>query len=74
MILRMSKNMAKFKIDTLSKNRIIQYFVDLTLGGVFGLGLFIWAIFCSTGFSIWNEQIRLSSTLIRAPELLNYPQ
>jgi len=29
-----------------------QYFVDFTLGGVFGLGLFICAIFCYTGLRI----------------------
>lgn len=51
-----------------------QYFVDFTLGGVLGRGLFIWAIFCSTGLRIWKEHIKFSSTLIRAPELLNSPQ
>lgn len=51
-----------------------QYFEDFTLGGVLGLGFVIWAILCSAGFKIWKEQIKFSSTLIRAPELLNYPQ
>lgn len=58
------------KINTIL-DKIIQYFVDFTLGGVFGLGLFICAIFCYTGFRIWKEHIKFSSTLIRDPELLN---
>ena len=57
-----------------SKEYRHQYLEDFTLGGVFGRGFVIWVIFCSAGFRIWNAQTRFSSTLIRAPELLNYPQ
>lgn len=35
-----------------------QYLEDFTLGGVFGLGLLICAIFCSAGFKIWKEQTK----------------
>ena len=42
----------------IKKSKLIQYFVDFTLGGVFGLGLFICAIFCSTGLRIWKEHIK----------------
>jgi hypothetical protein len=58
------------KINTIL-DKIIQYFVDFTRGGVFGRGLFICAIFCYTGFNIWKEHIKFSSTLIKDPELLN---
>jgi hypothetical protein len=35
-----------------------QYFIDLTRGGVLGLGWAICAIFCYAGFNIWNEHIK----------------
>ncbi len=35
-----------------------QYFMDLTRGGVLGLGCAICDIFCSAGFNIWKEHIK----------------
>ena len=44
----------------------------LSLGGVIGLVFPMDILF--VGLSIWNEQVRFSSTDIKAPALSNSPQ
>ncbi len=72
--------MCEYKKKRKKKKRRIRDYIGFLafkpfLVGVDGLfGLAVPILFLSDGLSIWNEHIRVSSTLIIAPALSNSPQ